>query len=153
MRQHAVRFSENVIVVLATISILGALLAGHYLDRKLIGYAIAVYAASYAVRSLGAEVTVTKTFLVRKNLFGESRIAWDEMELVEITGENFWFVFHGRDKRISMPGPMTSIESFFRQEDEDEYEDEAAGLLLGLADEHGVLIAGNWLAPFKLSKC
>lgn len=150
MRKPVVRFSENLILGFATVSVVGALLLGYYVGPAPLGYAIAAYAALHAFRSLGAQVTVTATSLSRRNLFGECRIAWDEMELVEVTGDNFWFVFHGNGKRISMPGPITSAMTMFSEDEE--HEDDMATLLFDLAGEHGVPVAGNWFAPFKTSR-
>lgn len=108
------------------------------------------YAAVWSLRSLGAEVTVTRNFITRRSLFGEQRIAWDEMESVEITGDSFWYVFHGRDARISMPGPVTSLASVFNEHSDED--DSMAQLLQEIIDEQGVPVRGNWLAPLGLSR-
>ena len=151
MRRTVVKFSENLIVACAALSIVGALLLGHYSGREALGYAVAACAALWGFRSLGAQITVTRTSLARKNLFAECRIPWEQMERIEVTGNDFWFVFHGNGTRISMPGPMSSLATLFREDDED-HEDGLATLLFDLAGEHGVPVAGSWIAPFKTSR-
>lgn len=151
MRKPVVKFTENIIVVCGVVSIVAALLLGYFLEQMIITGLVGAYALVWSLRSLGAEVTITRTFITRRSLFGEQRIAWDEMEWVEITGDSFWFVFQGRDARISMPGPVTSLATLFN-EHQDAEDDGMAQLLLEIIEEQGVPVRGNWLAPFRLSR-
>ena len=151
MRKPVVKFNENIIVACGIVSIIAALLLGYFLDQTIIAALAIAYASVWSLRSLGAEVTVTRTFITRRSLFGEQRIAWDEMESVEITGDSFWFVFEGPDARISMPGPVTSLSTIFNEHSDAE-DDGMAQLLQEIIEEQGVPVRGNWLAPFRLSR-
>lgn len=65
---------------------------------------VARFAVS-AVRALGT-VTITPVAITRRSPFGERRIAWAEVERVDISPGCTWFVFHARSgTRLSMPAP------------------------------------------------
>ena len=85
--------------------------------------------------------------------YREELAAWDEMQRLEIGLSCWWLVFHGHDgKRLWMRKPFSSFASWFKDEDDADYEDPILASLLEMATHHGVPMEGGILTPFKTSR-
>lgn len=138
------------IVVLANFTLEGKPLAGY--SSQTVAYLAAAWLGLWSLRSLAVSITATPTSLTRKGLFGECRIAWNEMESVEIGPFSMWRVFHGAGKRIWMRRPLSSIESWIKDDEDEEYEDPVLTHLLATAEAHGVPFTSGLLTPLKTSR-
>jgi hypothetical protein len=162
MKKTILRFSENIQLVMGLCAAIGVALASHYLlqdtqfggvPAATVGYAVAAWLALWSLRSVGVEVMVTPTAITRKSPLGEVRVRWDEMDRLEIGPSCWWLVFHGQDgKRIWMRKPFSSFASWFKDEDDADYEDPILASLLEMAAHHGVPMEGGILTPFKTSR-
>lgn len=161
MRKSIVRFSENTQLTMDLIAAVGIVVLAHFLlegkqpgelPARTVAHAVAIWLAVWALRSVGTTITVTSTSLSRKGPFGECRIAWDEMDRLEVGPLCLWLVFHGGGKRIWMRRPMTSMEAWFQDEMDDDHEDPVLTHLMELVDSHGIPSTSGLFTPFKTSR-
>lgn len=161
MKKSVIKFSENIQLAMGVVAACGIVVIARYTldDTQLLGfhapdiaYVVAGVVAMWALRSAGVTLTLTPTSLTRRGPFGEVRIRWDEMDRLEIGPSCFWLVFHGNGNRIWMRKPVSSFESWFKDESDENHEDPILASILDLAQQHGVPTESGILTPFKTSR-
>ncbi|WP_143814222.1 hypothetical protein [Novilysobacter spongiicola] len=161
MRRSIIRFSENVQLAMGLIAAIAIAVLPHYtlegsrfggISAVAVGHAVACLVALWSLRSFGVSMTLTATSLTRKSPWGEVRIKWDEMERLEIGPACMWLVFHGAGNRIWMRKPVSSLASWFDDENDDDHEDPVLASLLEMAEHHRVPAESGILTPFKTSR-
>jgi len=105
-----------------------------------------------ALRTVGASITLTRSSITRRSPLGEWRMNWEEVEQVEIGPGCSSLIPHGRDKRIWMVRPTSSLEEWFRSQGDEDHEEPLVDLVLGMAEAQGAEFVGGWLTPFELSR-
>lgn len=161
MKKSVLRFSENIQLAMGLVAGTGVALLSHFLlqDKQLggipattIGYVVAGWLALWSLRSVGVDVMVTPSAITRKSPLGEVRLRWEDMERLEIGPSCWWLVFHGKGRRIWMRKPVSSVASWFKDQDDEDHEDPIVASLLEMATQHGISIEGGLLTPFKTSR-